>query len=795
MFRIAVICGGPSLERGISLNSARSLLDHLPSSVSVHPLYVDQNCHFYSLSSSQLYSNTPSDFDFKLDQMTTKLDEKSLQEFFKNIDLAFPVIHGRYGEDGQVQEMLEKWKIPYVGSASKSCRKMFHKYKASQLLKEKGFETIPSALLSIDDVDHHQKISDFFLSHKLSRAIVKPVTGGSSIGVSSVTTPEDAVKKCQALFSKGVDKAVMLEPFCHGVEFTVVVFENHSGEPVALIPTEIEMNYDGHEIFDFRKKYLPTNSTCYHTPPRFDNAVVQNIRKKAESLFTLFEMRDFVRIDGWVMPDNSIYFTDFNPLSGLEQNSFLFRQASMVGMSHQYALQYLIQKSSKRSDKVFSWPKEKLQKDKKQVYVLFGGGNAERQVSLMSGTNVWLKLLQSDRYDPTPFLYDPQGGIWELPYSYTLNHTVEEVFANCSAAAAMDIQERNSSLALQVQERLKIPTQGIQNPQKMTLERFLEKAQKNEAFVFIAMHGGEGEDGTLQAYLEDAELAYNGSDSIVSAICMDKHLTGEIIEEAGELDILSLPKKFLPLDEIQDNMSFDIDGFWKGLCKELNCSQFIVKPRQDGCSAGVARLQSAQDLKVYAQIILNGSKTIPAFTFENQNGPIEMPLASNTEYFLEPYIETDTITIQKNQLFHTQKHGWVELTVGVLEEGGVYHSLNPSITIAEGSVLSLEEKFQGGTGVNLTPPPESIISSENTQKIKRLIERTARILGIANYARIDIFFNWVTGKMVVIEANTLPGLTPSTVIYHQALAEDPPLSPKAFLERIIDSALKPVMNV
>ncbi len=97
----------------------------------------------------------------------------------------------------------------------------------------------------------------------------------------------------------------------------------------------------------------------------------------------------------------------------------------------------------------------------------------------------------------------------------------------------------------------------------------------------------------------------------------------------------------------------------------------------------------------------------------------------------------------------------MELTVGLLEQDGVYYPFNPSITIAEGTVLSLEEKFQGGTGVNLTPPPGEILSPSASDKIKKLVAKAAAALGIQNYARIDIFFNQITEKMIVIEANTL----------------------------------------
>jgi D-alanine-D-alanine ligase-like ATP-grasp enzyme len=72
------------------------------------------------------------------------------------------------------------------------------------------------------------------------------------------------------------------------------------------------------------------------------------------------------------------------------------------------------------------------------------------------------------------------------------------------------------------------------------------------------------------------------------------------------------------------------------------------------------------------------------------------------------------------------------------------------------------------------------------QKTQKKIEFVVEKLGINGFARIDVFLQTDTGDILVIEANSIPGLTPSTVIFHQALAEDPPLSPTSFLETILD---------
>ena len=330
--------------------------------------------------------------------------------------------------------MLEGFQVPYVGHSSACCKWMFRKHQASQTLREKGFAVFPQVVLSNDKTDSLQTIEQFFKSRHLKRAIVKPTVGGSSIGVYSVEKPQEAFARMNDIFSRGLDSQALLEPFCEGKEFTVVLLENLKGEPVALIPTEVDLSYEGNQIFDYRKKYLPTNQAAYHTPPRFSEGTVEEIRSQAEQIFKLFGMRDFVRLDGWVMQDGTLYFTDINPISGLEQNSFLFRQASILGMSHRQALTYILKRACSRYG--LALPPEKKTGQalaKSPVYVLFGSRNAERQVSLMSGTNVWLKLLQSHLHAPAPFLLDHQGDIWELPYSFTLNHTVEEIYASCRA--------------------------------------------------------------------------------------------------------------------------------------------------------------------------------------------------------------------------------------------------------------------------------------------------------------------------------------------------------------------------
>ncbi len=785
MFKLALICGGPSDERGISLNSARSVMDHLKSeSIEIIPIYVDLNCHFYLISTAQLYSNTPADFDFKLDQMAIRLNVDLLINILKEADLVFPIIHGRYGEDGQLQELLETYQIAFVGHTSSACKWMFYKHQATKTLKENGFKTLPQLVLRNNGKDQFQEIVDFFSEHQLNRAVIKPSLGGSSIGVFSIQSPIEAFSKMEVLFLNGHDP-VILEPFCQGREFTVVLLESLEGGPVACIPSEIEMDYQGNQIFDYRKKYLPTHHVIYHTPPTFNLSDSQKIRNQAEEMFTLFNMRDFARLDGWLLEDGSILFTDINPISGMEQNSFLFRQTSLLGMNHRETLSFILKKACKRYgiDVPIGIIQESKIDIKKRVYVLFGGENAERQVSLMSGTNVWLKLLQSKNYSPFPFFLDQEKYVWLLPYSFTLNHTVEEIYQNC---LSQHLNLENWQIKIEeIRNKLGITSPIEKPPSRYTLEQFLTLAKEEEAFVFIALHGGIGEDGTLQKELEMMEIPFNGSKFKASQLCMDKYLTGKIIEELNHPYLCTTPKKMMCFT---DSASVQYEALWLELCAELKTERMIVKPRLDGCSAGIALLQSSKDLERYSQLINQKQTFIPAYSFANQSEPIEMPSNLEADFLLEPYIETDIISINNGKIALVEKEGWIELTNGVLEKNGEYHALNPSITIAMGAVLSLEEKFQGGTGINLTPPPFEILTKNALEKIKRGVEEAAKALRIENYARLDIFYHRLTEKIILIEANSLPGLTPSTVIYHQGFAENPPLDPLQLIEKIIYTA-------
>lgn len=794
VLKVAVLCGGPSFERGISLNSARSVLDHLSApDVTVIPIYFDTKKQAWKIEPAQLYSNTPSDFDFKLSHSSQRLSDEQLQAELQAVDMVFPAIHGQFGEDGELQAYLESVDVPFIGSGSRACLQAFDKHNARQFLDQHGYLSVPSILLEQGSESNGAHAADFFAEHDLSRAIVKPTLAGSSIGVFSVDSVKGALAAMQQIYDQGIDTRVIVEPFIHGVEFTMMILSSPEGEPVALVPTEVEIDYDEHQVFDYRKKYLPTRQVTWHSPPRFSDDIIRQIQRKGEQLFRHFTMRDAARFDGWLTEDGEILFSDFNPICGMEQNSFLFLQCAQLGMSHADTLRYILGLGCRRSGLSLSDSQPiKKQADAESVNVLFGGDNAERQVSVMTGTNVWLKLHRSERFIPKPYLLESEEIVWEVPYAQALHHTVEEIADACRRSA--EIEPRLAQFRSEILAKLRIPNQLRTEthfvPRKLTLEQFIAESK----LVFIGLHGGMGEDGRFQQRLEATGVSYTGSQPIASLLMMDKYATAEAIKAAAIPGVEVAHKVKQSLDSLTGLTQHAATMLWAELTDELRSHSLIVKPIGDGCSAGIVRLHSSKDLLRYVEASLAGVERLAPHTIYRQSNIVEMPTETPKALLFEPFIETDDVFIAEGEIFWKRQTDFIEMTVGVVGPTEALHPLSPSVTIASGEVLTVEEKFQGGTGVNLTPPPTEFVTSDITERVKDSIAKVADCLGVNGYARIDCFVNRITGEIIVIEANSLPALTPSTVLFHQALSEQPPIFPTQLLEKILDYRIRPRNN-
>ena len=186
-----LICGGPSPERNISLNSARSVHDHLEDEYDLEIIFIDKQLNYYLINDNFLYSNTTSDFDFKLKNEGIQISKEDFLKKVREHDIILPIMHGVFTEDGQIQKILESQNAAFIGSSSEVCNKIYNKKNADNFLKSNGFFTVPKLFISCEkDLD---KISNFFNENNLTEVIVKPIEGGSSFDVKHARNLEETI--------------------------------------------------------------------------------------------------------------------------------------------------------------------------------------------------------------------------------------------------------------------------------------------------------------------------------------------------------------------------------------------------------------------------------------------------------------------------------------------------------------------------------------------------------------------------------------------------------------------------
>jgi len=407
--------------------------------------------------------------------------------------------------------------------------------------------------------------------------------------------------------------------------------------------------------------------------------------------------------------------------------------------------------------------------------------------------------------------------LWAVPPHLMLRHTVEEIHDACKNANSLATQpDDDKDPVLLAQSMCRAATQreaadagltGVASAWNalspyddppgahlMNMEQFADMARLNNAVVFVATHGGCGENGELQAFLEEHDVLFTGSKNLCSEICIDKVQTAHALMALEPKGISSAPKEIVDLEA----MRMDPEEEYTRLLELLPPTQSIcIKPVADGCSTGVAKISSADDFVAYADAFLAKEPVLRAGSLSGQSCDIEMPLSGTGQLMVEPFVDTDPITIRKSasgadEVEWAGNSRWVEVTVGIIGEEGAMHALTPSVVVCErGDVLTLEEKFESGVGTNLTPPPASIVTPEALKGARQRCELVADVLGLSGVARIDAFMHVDTGEIVVIEVNTVPAFTPHTVLLHQALQEDPPMYPQDLFRTVVELALLP----
>ncbi|WP_242920248.1 D-alanine--D-alanine ligase family protein [Pontibacter liquoris] len=588
------------------------------------------------------------------------------------------------------------------------------------------------------------------------------------------------------------EQQVLVEAFIQGKEFSCIVVQDENGNALALPPTEI---VKGSEVFDYRSKYLPGLSRKI-TPINLPAEDIQRIRQATSKLFKAFAFNVYARLDGFITESGEIFLNDPNTTSGMLPSSFFFHQAAEIGLNPSQFLTYIIRtsvaerlKSGKDTvklarllDKLDNAIRDEQahRHDKTRVGVIMGGYSSERHISVESGRNIYEKLSSSVKYEPLPIFLtgsNEEHRLYTIPVNIMLKDNADDIKEKIlhfehggkpHPVLAQIMQEAESITR-------KYTGHALQEPQRITYAQL----QNLVDAVFIALHGRPGEDGAMQLELEKLHIPYNGSGIRSSQITINKYETNEILARHG----VSVAKHAMALKE---DWQQDKEAFFQSIERAF-AYPFIAKPADDGCSSAVKKIKNRAELEAFTTLIFREMEELDPACARTLSLGFKEEFPNKAGFLVEELIS-------KNGAKH-----FLEVTGGLLTryapDGTVsYEVFEASEALAEGEVLSLEEKFLAGEGQNITPAryaTDPVQRQKISDKVKEDLRRVAQILNIEGYARIDAFvrvFENNEVETIIIEVNSLPGMTPATCIFHQTAING--YKPYEFINRILQFGIE-----
>lgn len=585
------------------------------------------------------------------------------------------------------------------------------------------------------------------------------------------------------------ESTVLIEGFIEGKEFSCIVLEDEKGKAIALPPTEIRK---GKELFDYRSKYMPGLSRKI-TPIDLPDDQINAIRKECEKLFYDLSFDVYARIDGFLSKDGKIFLNDPNTTSGMMPSSFFFHQAAEIGLNPSQFLTFIIRtslakriKSSKGArlyDALLSQLDTNIKNEKSagsnkiKVAVILGGYSSERHISVESGRNIFEKLASSEKYAPIPVFLTGNADnhlMYKLPINLLLKDNAD------------DIKEKINNYKIhpiinQIIKECNTVTEKYSSASSLMAPQLLSYNDLANEFaqVFIALHGRPGEDGSVQEKLDAVGLTYNGSDKSSSEITIDKYRTNELLMKNGFLAAKHMLISASDWNSNKEQIKATLQNDYK--------YPFIAKPVDDGCSSAVKKIKSFEEFEAFAKLIFRSTEDLDIKAAD------VLHIKPKEEFPIKNVILVEEL-ISRNGAKH-----FLEITGGMLTKYNAkgeleYEVFEASEALAEGDVLSLEEKFLAGQGQNITPARYAKDAKERQQlsdQVKQTLGAAAKVLNVQGYCRIDAFvrvFDGPKAEVIFIEVNSLPGMTPATCIYHQAAINQ--YKPYEFIDRILDFGTK-----
>ena len=303
--RVTVLAGGPSNEREISLTSGRAVAAALKEAGHVVHL--------------------------------ADAEPQDLSALGVPADVIFPVLHGEWGESGELQEILEALDLPFVGSGSAASRLGINKVETKRLWQLAGLPTPPFRLIETPSVRQAP-----------GPCVVKPVSGGSSIDCFLRRTAPEATADVSEPVSYLVAKYghCMVEQYIDGWELTVGILFDQALPPIWIDPGEGQW-------FDYQQKYSPKGAAHrFDLPPVMDEQGVARLQQMCLEAHQIIGARDLSRVDVMIDRAGKPFLLEINTMPGFTGRSLLPDAARHAGMSFSELCDALVSNASRRQEAV-----------------------------------------------------------------------------------------------------------------------------------------------------------------------------------------------------------------------------------------------------------------------------------------------------------------------------------------------------------------------------------------------------------------------------------------------------------
>ena len=341
---IVIIYGGCSPEYAVSLQSAYAVIYHMDREKYTPVLIgITKQGSWYCFDGAieEIISDTwhksaacvpvaisPDRSEHALLKYTDSVIEKI------TVDAAFPVLHGKNGEDGTVQGMLELAGIPVAGCATLSSALCMDKDRAHKLVQAEGIMVPRSYALEkgVDAEDVFSRAEE--IGYPL---FVKPIKAGSSFGVTKVIERDVLPAAVKAAFA--YDDKIMIEENIEGFEVGCAVMGND-----VLTVGEVDEIELADGFFNYSEKYNRKTSAI-HVPARIDEVTAIHIKQTAQKIYKILDCRGFARVDMFLSASGEIIFNEVNTIPGFTANSRFPNMLKAIGMSFEEIISAIIEQA------------------------------------------------------------------------------------------------------------------------------------------------------------------------------------------------------------------------------------------------------------------------------------------------------------------------------------------------------------------------------------------------------------------------------------------------------------------